>query len=101
MLKLSQTGILKHIKDNIWQQHTKEILIEPPPSVTLEMVMTIHFLFVTGILLSLVILCMEYIIWRGGWCTKRSEHGDRYTTCARRWRNIGPTTGNIHAPKMS
>jgi len=64
--------------DNTWQQHTKEIQIEPPPSVTLEMVMTIHLLFVTGILLSLVILCVEYIIWKGGWFTKRSEHGNMY-----------------------
>jgi hypothetical protein len=62
--------------DNTWQQHTREILIEPSPSVTLEMVMTICLLFVWGILLSLVILCMEYIILRGGWCTNGSEHGD-------------------------
>jgi len=87
--------------DNTWQQHTKEILIEPPPSVTLEMVMTIHLLFVTGILLSIVILCVEYVIWRGGWCTKRSEHGDRYTECARRRRNIRLTIGNFRAPEMS
>jgi len=58
-------------------------------------------LFVWGILLSLVILCMEYIILRGGWCTNGSEHGDRYTTWATGWRNIGLTIGNIRAPKMS
>jgi len=101
MLKLRQTGVLKHIMDNTWQQHSREFLIEPPPSVTLEMVMTIHLLFVWGILLSLVILCVEYIIWRGGWCTNRSEHGDRYTTWATGRRNIGLTIGNIRAPKMS
>jgi len=101
MLKLRQTGILKHIMDKTWQQHSREILIEPPPSVTLEMVRTIHLLFVMGILLSLVILCVENIIWRVGWCAKRNEHGDRYTTCATRRRNIRLTIGNIHAPKMS
>jgi hypothetical protein len=101
MLKLRQTGILKHIMDNTWQQHFKENLIEPPPSVTLEMVMTIHLLFALGILLSLLILCVEYIIWRGRRCTKRNERGDRHTACAARQRNIRLTIGNIHAPKMS
>jgi hypothetical protein len=66
MLKLRQTGILKRITDETWQQHSREILIEPPPSVTLEMVIIIHVLFVVGILLSLIILCMEYLIWRRG-----------------------------------
>jgi hypothetical protein len=99
MLKLRQTGILQHVIDNTWQQHTREFLIEPPPSVTLEMVVTIHLLFVSGILLSLVILCVEYIIWRGGWCTKRTEHGDRRRTRATRRRNIRLTIGNISAPK--
>jgi hypothetical protein len=58
---------MKRIMDETWQQHSREILLEPPPSVTLEMVIIIHLLFVLGILLSLVILCMEYLIWRGGW----------------------------------
>jgi hypothetical protein len=101
MLKLRETGILQNIMDKTWPQHSREILIEVPPSVTLEMVMTIHLLFVTGVLLSVVILCVEYMIWRGGWCTERSEDGNRYTTCATRRRNVRLKIGNFRAPKMS
>jgi hypothetical protein len=101
MLKLREKGILKKVMDKTWPQHSREILIELPPSVTLEMVMTVHLLFVTGVLLSVVILCVEYIIWRREWCIERSEDGNRYTTCATRRRNIRLTIANIRAPKMS
>jgi capsular polysaccharide biosynthesis protein len=67
MLKLRQTGMLKRIMDKTWQQHTSEIVKEHPPVVPLAMVANIHILFLFGVLLSLVILFMECIIWRGGW----------------------------------
>ena len=72
-LKLRQTGILKRIMDKTWQQNTKEILIEPAPVVTLAMVATVHILFLFGVLLSVVILCMENIIWRGRWYKQKRE----------------------------
>jgi hypothetical protein len=74
MLKLRQTGIMKRIMDKTWRQHYREILLEPPPSVTLEMVAIIHLIFVVGVLLSVAILSVEYLIWRGGWY-KRKQSG--------------------------
>ncbi|XP_023717024.1 probable glutamate receptor [Cryptotermes secundus] len=66
MLELKQTGIIQRIADKTWRPHTREILLEPPPSVTLEMVMIIHVLFVLGILLSIVILFVEYVTCKRG-----------------------------------
>lgn len=66
MLELKQTGIIQRIADKTWRPHTREILLEPPPRVTLEMVMIIHVLFVLGILLSIVILFVEYVTCKRG-----------------------------------
>lgn len=73
MLELKQTGIIQRIVDKNWRPHSREILLEPPPSVTLEMVTIIHVLFALGILLSAVILFIEYVI------CKRPRHKHRPT----------------------
>jgi hypothetical protein len=66
MLELKQTGIMQQIVDKTWRPHSKEILLEPPPRVTLEMVTVIHVLFALGVLLSVVILFIEYAARKGG-----------------------------------
>ena len=65
---------MKRIMDKTWRQHSREILLEPPPSVTLEMVAIIHLIFLLGVLLSVAILSVEYLIWGGGWY-KRKQSG--------------------------
>jgi hypothetical protein len=81
MLELKQTGIMQRIVDKIWRPHSREILLEPPPSVTLEMVTVILVLFVLGILLSIVILFIEYVTCKRG----RHKHGPTQWHIPFRW----------------
>jgi hypothetical protein len=66
MLELKETGIMQHIEDETWRPHSREILLEPPPRVTLEMVTIIHVLFALGILSSVVILFIEHVTCKRG-----------------------------------
>jgi hypothetical protein len=75
MLELKQTGIMQRIVDKTWRPHSREILLEPPPKVTLEMVTVIHVLFASGVLLSIPILVIECVTLKWGRHKRRPTEG--------------------------
>jgi len=78
MMELRRTGIIKCIMERIWRTEYKEILLESPPSITLEMVTRIYVLFASGTLVSVVILFIECFTWKR---SRRKHRGAPLPLC--------------------